>query len=421
MRSGVPVVVSSLFFLALSAVASATPQSTAPAQQPPSQPRAPKQGIPAIPVDKEPVITTPTGLKYCVLEKGQDGKSPIWGDRVTVHYTGWNTDGSVFDSSRNNPKPTQFLIGDVVDGLNEALLMMTPGAHWKLTVPPELGYGSRGNPPVVKPDATMIFELELVAFEKGIVLPPFHPADPSKQQKTESGMVYEPIVEGTGPAPKPDDMLELRFAVWNPKGRMLDCTEKYNNVPLKARASDMTFRVLQVAPQYMKVGSRYRFEVPSDLCRSFPYFGAPFLPTGSTTIWEIELQSATEIHLPTFVKPDPAKQTTTSSGLKYEVLTEGTGPTAQFGDVLTVRFTGWLLDGTLFDSSLLHNDTYTFQLRKTGHIAGWIEGVQLMNQGSVFRFEIPGRLGYGPKGSGTRIPPDATLVMQIEMVKVPPR
>src|SRR5262245_19302919 len=147
-------------FVALAAAANAAPQQ-------PQQPPVP-YGIPPMPADKEPVITTPTGLKYCVLEKGPEGKSPIFGDKVKVHFTGWNTDGSVFDSSRNGPKPVEFLVGDVVDGLNEALMMMTPGAHWKITFPPELGYGSRGNPPVVKPDATLIFEVELIAFEKGV-------------------------------------------------------------------------------------------------------------------------------------------------------------------------------------------------------------------------------------------------------------
>lgn len=374
------------------------------------------QGIPKeIPADVEPVVTTPSGLKYCVLKPGQPGAGPKFGDKVVCHYTGWNTDGSVFDSSRNNPKPAEFSIGGVIEGWNEALQMMTPGAQWKLTIPPDLGYGERGAPPDIKPNATLIFEVELISFEKGPDLPPFHQPNPEKQTKLESGIVMETLTEGSGEAPQPDDSIEMRFAIWNTSGRLIECSERAKQA-FRGRASDMRFRVLQVAPQYMKVGSRLRFEVPAELCQGLP-FGSSFLPAGSTTVWELELVA---IHAaPKFVKPDPTKQTTTASGLKYEVLKEGGGKQAKEGDTVTVVYSGWLPDGTLFDSSKLRDPgTATFPLRKGSLIAGWVEGVALMKEGGACRFEIPGALAYGPAGRPPKIPANATLVFEIELVKV---
>lgn len=369
---------------------------------------------PKIPDDVAPVQTTESGLKYCVLKPGQPGASPKFGDKVTCHYTGWNTDGSVFDSSRNGQKPAEFVIGEVVEGWNEALQLMTPGAHWKLVIPPGLGYGERGSPPRIRGNATLIFELELLAFEKGPDLPPFHPGDPAKQKTAESGLVYEPLVEGDGAAPKQDDHLELRFAIFTPKGRLLECTEKSQQV-FRGKAAELPFRVLQLAPQYLKVGSRYRFEVPAEMAPRLPWYGSSFLPAGSMTVWEIEL-AAIKVP-PAFTKPDPAKQVATASGLKYEVLKEGAGKQARVNDKVKVAYSGWLLDGTLFDSSKLREGTIEFDLTPGGLIQGWIEGVALMKEGATYRFEIPGDLAYGARGRG-KIPPNATLVFEIELVKV---
>lgn len=377
---------------------------------------ASQDGIPKqIPADVGPLQTTASGLKYSVLKPGQPGDSPKAGDKFTCHYTGWNLDGSVFDSSRNGPKPAEWAVGDMIDGWQEALQLMTPGAHWKLVVPPELGYGERGYPPDIKPNATLIFELELIRFEPGPKLPDFHPADPAKQQKLESGLVIETLVEGKGAKPAADDILELRYAAWSPTGRLLDCTEKSGNV-LKAQAAQLPLRFLQLLPQYMTIGTRLRVEAPAELVGRLPWFGSPFLPAGSVTIWEVELAGV--IAPPKFTAPDPTKQTTTKSGLKYEVLQEGTGAQCEVGHNVTVIYSGWLADGMLFDSSILHGDgKATWPLRPGGLIAGWVEGIALMKEGAKYRFEIPANLGYGAKGRAPKIPGGATLVFDIELVK----
>lgn len=107
---------------------------------------------------------------------------------------------------------------------------------------------------------------------------------------------------------------------------------------------------------------------------------------------------------------------TTASGLQYEVEKEGTGaqPTAE--DEVTVHYTGKLLDGTVFDSSVSRGEPATFPLNRV--IPGWTEGVQLMKEGGKYRFYIPSDLAYGPNGIQGAIPPHATLIFDVELIKV---
>src|SRR5262249_18395442 len=141
------------------ACALALPQVPGPRKPPPRRPP------PAIPADVEPVTTTKSGLKYCVLKAGAAGESPRWGDKVKVHFNEWHADGTLVASTRSGD-PQEFPLGIAIDGVNEALQLMTPGAMWKLTVPPDLAYGAHGSPPAVKPDETILFELELLSFTK---------------------------------------------------------------------------------------------------------------------------------------------------------------------------------------------------------------------------------------------------------------
>lgn len=107
---------------------------------------------------------------------------------------------------------------------------------------------------------------------------------------------------------------------------------------------------------------------------------------------------------------------TTKSGLQYEVLTEGTGNSPKATDKVRCHYEGRLTDGTVFDSSYQRGEPADFGLNQV--IAGWTEGVQLMKEGAKYRFHIPYLLGYGERGAGASIPPYATLVFDVELIKV---
>ena len=107
---------------------------------------------------------------------------------------------------------------------------------------------------------------------------------------------------------------------------------------------------------------------------------------------------------------------TLPSGLQYQVLKEGNGKSPKATDKVVCHYEGMLIDGTMFDSSVLRGEPATFPLN--GVIAGWTEGLQLMKEGAKYRFFIPYQLGYGERGAGASIPPFATLVFDVELIEV---
>lgn len=119
-----------------------------------------------------------------------------------------------------------------------------------------------------------------------------------------------------------------------------------------------------------------------------------------------------------FLEENKAKEgvSVTDSGLQYEVMEEADGPKPSVDDTVSVHYTGTLIDGTVFDSSVERGEPASFPLK--GVIPGWTEGLQLMNVGSKFRFVIPSDLAYGDRGAGEAIGPGETLVFDVELLEI---
>jgi len=107
------------------------------------------------------LTTTASGLAYEVVREGT-GKSPKATDKVTVHYAGWLTNGKPFDSSYQRGEPASFPLNRVIAGWTEGLQLMKEGGTSKFVIPAALGYGARGAPPVIGPNATLVFLVELI-------------------------------------------------------------------------------------------------------------------------------------------------------------------------------------------------------------------------------------------------------------------
>lgn len=106
---------------------------------------------------------TSSGLRYEVVKEGDSKKHPKWGQSVTVHYTGSLMNGKIFDSSLQRG-PVSFTIGDVIEGWNEGLQLMSKGEKVTMIIPPELGYGTQGYPGIIPPNAYLVFDVELISF-----------------------------------------------------------------------------------------------------------------------------------------------------------------------------------------------------------------------------------------------------------------
>ena len=237
-------------------------------------------------------MTTASGLQYTEVSAGA-GDAPIAGDIVSVHYTGTLTNGVVFDSSYGRGQPIQFPLGQgqVIPGWDEGIALMKKGGKAKLTIPPALAYGAAGAGGVIPPNATLIFDVELVDIRKGA-------------------------------------------------------------------------------------------------------------PAAATVV-------------------EAGDYITTTNGLKYYDFVVGDGAAPTTGRSVVVHYTGWLLEGGKFDSSLDRGEPFTFNIGAGQVIRGWDEGVMSMKVGGKRQLVIPPELGYGSRGAGGGIiPPNATLVFEVELLEV---
>ena len=357
--------------------------------------QAKQGGIPAC----DAMNKTASGLEWGILKKGDGGESPGDADTVEVHYTGWLTDGTKFDSSRDRGQTTKFGVTQVIKGWTEGLKLMTPGMRCKFVIPGDLAYGPAGRPPKIPANATLVFDVELVSVVR---MPKLRPANPDKQKVLGNGVKYELVKQGSGDAIVEGSGVALRYAIWGSDGNLLDCTEK-SGQKFGGTLDSLRWPFLKDIVKELTVGCIVRSDVPNELVQQ----------AQTDTVWELELVMVTE--LPKFRLPAKDKVVTTESGLQYEAIEQGKGDSPKAFNTVKAHYTGWLTDGKMFDSSHASGEPTEFPLNRV--IAGWTEGLQLMKPGAKFLFQIPPELGYGAKDSGT-IPANSTLIFFVELVEV---
>jgi len=234
----------------------------------------------------------------------------------------------------------------------------------------------------------------------------------NKMITTDSGLQYEVMTMGTGEKPEATDKVEVHY-----HGTLLDGTIFDSSVE---RGKTITFGLNQVIKgwteglQLMPIGSKFKFTIIPELAYGDRDMG-PKLPPNSTLIFEVELF---DIKKP-FVDTDftiPTQEITLESGLRYLEHIAGDGEITKVGNTVSVHYSGFLANGTKFDSSHDRGQPFSFTLGDYRVIKGWEEGLLNMRKGAKRTLIIPPALGYGEKGAGSVIPPNATLMFEVELV-----
>ena len=233
----------------------------------------------------------------------------------------------------------------------------------------------------------------------------------NKEFITESGLKYEIIKMGNGEKPVATDKVEVHY-----HGTLLDGTVFDSSVD---RGQTITFGLNQVIKgwteglQLMPIGSKFKFTIPPELGYGDRDIGS--IPANSTLIFEVELF---DIQKP-FVDTDfsiPAEEIVLESGLRYLEHIPGSGDVTTKGNIVVVHYSGFLSDGTKFDSSHDRARPFNFTLGENRVIKGWEEGLLNMKKGGKRTLIIPPDLAYGERGAGGVIPPNATLLFEVELV-----
>jgi peptidylprolyl isomerase len=258
-----------------------TPPPTPAAAQAPKAPEAipAPPDVAAAPADAE---TTKSGLKSKVITPGTGSKKPEPQDTVEVHYTGWTTDGKMFDSSVQRGQKATFPLNRVIPGWTEGVGLMVEGEKRRLWIPEEMAY--KGRPGA--PQGMLVFDVELFSIKEGPkpIPAPDDVAAPSKDAKKEkSGLASKVLTKGTGKVkPKATDQVQVHYTGWTTDGKMFDSSVQ--------RGAPATFPLANVIAgwtegvQLMVEGEKRRFWIPQELA----YQGKPGAPAGML-VFDVEL------------------------------------------------------------------------------------------------------------------------------------
>jgi FKBP-type peptidyl-prolyl cis-trans isomerase len=268
--------------------APATPPTLPP---PPAPPPPSPDDIPAPPDVKAPpadAAKTPSGLASKVLTSGKGNEKPTAADSVEVHYTGWTTDGRMFDSSVKRGQPARFPLSNVIKGWTEGLQLMVVGEKRRFWIPANLAYGE--NTGGGRPSGMLVFDVELLGIQSAPKVPEDVAAAPKSAKKTKSGIAYRVLKKGAGKEhPKAESNVEVHYSGWTTDGEMFDSS--------LARGEPATFPLNGVIPgwtegvQLMVVGEKTRFWIPGNL--AYDNSPHPDAPKG-TLVFDIELLSIKE-------------------------------------------------------------------------------------------------------------------------------
>jgi len=331
-------------------------------------------------INNPKTFKTASGLEYTITEKGS-GKKPKIGDKLIVKYVGKLTNDTVFDSSAKHGNSFTF----------------------KLSGP-------------IPANSTLIFDVELL----DIVESPLPFDVKGKDTITmASGLKYIILKENKSAEKSAmGTKVTLHYSGFFKDGLPFDSSVERGQPFTVKMGTGQLIKSLEEGIALMHKGDKFKFYIPSRL--GYGESGhPPVIPPNSDLIFDIEIIDVKPVIAPPLFDITGKEAKTTASGLKYyEIAKSDSTIKATAGTKVKVHYSGYLASGKMFDSSVERNEPFEFELGKGQVIAGWDEGIALMNVGDKLRLVIPYFLAYGEHGRPPMIPEKAELTFDVELIGV---
>ncbi|MFP4289887.1 MAG: FKBP-type peptidyl-prolyl cis-trans isomerase [Bacteroidales bacterium] len=357
--------------------------------------------------------TLDSGIEYRIVQQGQ-GSSIDKNDVVFAHYELRLEDGTVVDNSYNRGEPVYFKVGagQVIKGWDQVFPLLTGGDKVLMRIPPELGYGDKAMGDI-PPNATLIFNVEIMKVNK--TPKPYDLAKDTEVKTIENGLKYSIIEEGSGKQLQYGMKVRIHYMGFLEDLTLFDSSYQREEPIEFVLGEGIVIKGWDMGIEKLKVGDKARFWIPHTY--AYGIKGRGPIPPSTDLIFDVEVLDALEKPEAKPFNVSSADTIATPSGLKYLVVEEGKGPKPKEGQIAELHYSGYLDDGTLFDSSVERGQTLKFVMGAGQVIEGWEQGVALMSEGARYRLIVPADLAYGSQGIGP-IPPDATLIFDVEIIDI---
>ena len=393
---------------------------------------------------KDDFITLPTGLKYKMIKVAGQPKAAV-GNMVKLFITYTTKNDSVIFSSSMIGEPAEIQLsapkvhGDPMEGFamlgkgDSAIFLILVDSLYKGGQLPsfakhgdylKLSVGMISNLTMEEYQVYKSNEAKMQVETDDKLIQDYIKTHNLDAQKTSSGLYYVITQKGTGPMPISGRKVKVNYTGKLLNGNIFDSSLNPGRTPFEfPLGQGKVIRGWDEGVALLPVGTKATLLIPSALGYGAHGMGAA-IPANAVLVFEIEVlgvddkpQLSNEDEIKNYIQTHNLNAQRTASGLYYIVDQQGSGAKPQAGKVVTVNYTGKLMDGTIFDSSLNPGrEPFTFTLGVGQVISGWDEGIALFNVGGKGTLIIPSNLGYGEQGAGGSIPPNAVLIFEIEVV-----
>jgi FKBP-type peptidyl-prolyl cis-trans isomerase len=357
--------------------------------------------------------THESGIRYRINEQGK-GEPIRLNDMVWVHYVLMLEDSTIVDNSYERGEPVYFKMGagQVIPGWEKGISLLRQGDKATLIIPPDLAYGDRtvGDIPA---NSVLYFDVEIVDLKpapKPLVID-----KDTEITTTTSGLAYAIVKPGKGTMLIPGMRVKIHYTGYFEDMTPFDSSHDRNEPLEFILGKGMVVRGWEEGISKLRVGDMARLWIPYNL--AYGETGRGPIPPASNLIFDVEVLQAEEVKRPQPYNVAGKDTVALESGLKFIVVREGYGTYPQEGQIVEVDYTGYLMNGNIFDSSVERGLPFRFILGRGQVIQGWDEGIALMKKGARFRFIVPSDLAYGERAIGP-VPSNATLIFDVELLDI---